>query len=148
MGGDNSPRKKHGTRVSFPIVCAECSKEEILDHVPKGVKFDEILCTTCMDERAGKDSTWATVRALKAEEQRRSWEFRCAECEVVDTLPFKPDPEREYLCQRCFKDAPEPEVGGIADRAQLEKAGKGVLRRRKGSDDGERQRGDDEGGEA
>ena len=46
-----APRRKHNTRVSMPINCAECGKREVLDYIPKGKNAIQIyrgyLIETC-----------------------------------------------------------------------------------------------------
>lgn len=101
-----APRRKHGTRVAFRISCAECGKDDELDYVPKGVPVDEILCKDCMLERSGASSRWALVEGEKDREQRRKKKHpvTCASCSNVEELPFKPQPDREYLCYVCYLD--------------------------------------------
>ncbi len=111
-----APRRKHDTRVSFNITCSECGLDDELDYVPKGVPMSEVLCRSCMAERAGEDSRWALVQQQKRDEQKKKQMFRfiCMTCGVESDLPFKPHPDRTYDCYDCFlekqreEEAPEP----------------------------------------
>jgi CxxC-x17-CxxC domain-containing protein len=134
------PRKKHGTRVSFPIECSRCGTEETLDYVPKGVKMSEILCTSCMADEEGPESEWTKVRREKALEEQNEWEIECPECGRTDYLGFEPKPDRIYKCERCFlaeRVSDGEEVPARRDRDEMretESAGPTVrIRRRKKS---------------
>ncbi len=107
----SSPRKKHGTRVSFEIICAQCDKEETLDYVPKGVSLKDALCSECVRTTYGDESRWAKVKDEKDEEQKHEWEISCVDCGREDYLKFPPNPDKEYRCVRCYhlQEAPSPE---------------------------------------
>ncbi|QDG52977.1 hypothetical protein FIV42_20175 [Persicimonas caeni] len=104
----HSPRKKHGTRVMFPITCAQCGKKETLDYVPKGVALHEVMCSECVRTTYGEQSRWAQIKETKAAEQKQEWEFTCEECGREDYLKFPPKPDRDYLCVRCFNEQEAP----------------------------------------
>ena len=126
----NAPRKKHGTRVSLQIECAECGKETELDYVPKGVPLDEIRCDECFEAEA-EGTRWAEVKEQKRREQATEWSFECAECGRTDVLNFEPDPGRDYYCTRCFYEHEEPHHERVEGK---ESVGHGVFIRRKDDD--------------
>lgn len=103
-----APRHTHGTRVSFSFTCAECGTSATLDYVPKGTPMDEVLCEECLQDSEEKSSRWHEVREQKKREQKVEWEITCADCERTDYLPFEPEPDREYLCERCFQGHQQP----------------------------------------
>lgn len=103
-----SPRKKHGTRVTFPIVCAQCGTKETLDYVPKGVALHEVMCSECVRTTYGDKSRWAQIKQTKESEQQGEWEFTCDECGREDYLKFPPKPDREYFCVRCYNEQDSP----------------------------------------
>lgn len=106
-----APRRKHGTRVHFPIECAQCGAEEVLDYVPKGVSLSEVLCSDCVRTTYGEESRWAKVKERKKEEQKGEWEFDCTDCGRRDYLKFQPKPDKDYLCVRCYnlQESPSPD---------------------------------------
>lgn len=67
------PRKAHNTRVSWPIVCAECGTRETLTYRPR-VPLTEVKCTTCMKVQVSEDSKWATITDEHSERKRRTQE--------------------------------------------------------------------------
>jgi CxxC-x17-CxxC domain-containing protein len=103
-----APRIKHNTRVSFPITCSRCGKDETLDYVPKGLKLSEALCSDCVRETYGEQSRWNEITESKQQEKKGEWEFTCAECGREDYLKFEPKPDKEYLCVRCFHEQEDP----------------------------------------
>jgi len=126
----SSPRKKHGTRVSLRIECAECGEEAELDYVPKGVSLDEMLCETCFEEGA-EGTRWEEIKRIKQKERTDEWTITCAECGRTDVLSFQPDPGEDYYCTRCFYEHEEPDAERIAGK---ESVGDGVYIRRKEDD--------------
>jgi CxxC-x17-CxxC domain-containing protein len=106
-----SPRKRHGTRVSFPIECVQCGEEEVLDYVPKGIKLDEALCSQCVRTTYGDESRWAQIKETKQKEQKHEWKIVCVDCGREDYLNFPPKPDKDYRCVRCFNlhEQPSPE---------------------------------------
>lgn len=96
------PRLEHGTRVHYPIECAECGKSEILDFVPKGGKAP--LCTKCRQAEHGR--SW---RDLAADAKKTDWEITCSACGRPDTVPFRPHKDREYQCRDCHNEEEQPE---------------------------------------
>lgn len=133
-----APRRKHGTRVVFEIVCSSCGAEERLDYVPKGVPMSEILCTDCMSERSGEDSRWKLVREAKDHEQRRKpkHDIVCPDCGVIEQVTFTPEADRVYYCYSChLRRQIHEEAGG--DKANAPKHDLGdhaFIRRRKPSE--------------
>lgn len=120
-----APRRKHNTRVTLNIVCAECGEDAELDYVPKGVSIAEMKCDACMAKSEGDDSQWRMVREMKEREQRTGkpvHEIECSACGKDTTLPFRPDPEKTYFCKSCYdndgkpvvvhKDIPKKSLGG------------------------------------
>ena len=107
----SSPRKKHGTRVTFPIECALCGNEEVLDYVPKGVPLSEVLCSECVRRTHGDVSRWSEIKSSKEVEAQKEWEIVCATCGRTDYLHFPPDPDEDYFCVRCYNEqaTPSPE---------------------------------------
>ena len=67
------PRKAHNTRVSWPIVCAECGKRETLTYRPR-VSLLEVKCSDCMKTHVSADSKWATITDEHQERKRRAQE--------------------------------------------------------------------------
>lgn len=130
-----APRKKHGTRVSFPIDCTMCGAEETLDYVPKGLKLSEALCSDCVRATYGDKSRWQQISETKALEAQREWTIECATCGREDYLNFEPKPEREYQCVRCFHDQARPRHAG-EPTPKKKRIGRAVYVRRGGSDDG------------
>lgn len=131
----NSPRKKHGTRVMLPIKCSECGKLDTLDYVPKGAAFNDVLCKECAAATFGPKSDWARIEGYKqqdAQKENQEHEFHCDECGRKDLLPFKPQPERTYLCSRCHYEHETPQHERIADR---EEAAPGIFIRRKSGEE-------------
>lgn len=126
-----APRRRHNTRVAFRIECSECGSEDELDYVPKGVSMDEILCTDCFEAKEEAEdkehSRWKEVREHKNEEQRREWDITCVECGRLDHLPFKPDPNKDYRCTRCFHEHARPQNERLRDKQQV---GRGVYIRK------------------
>ncbi len=114
-----SPRKKHGTRVMFPIVCAQCGREETLDYVPKGVAMDEVLCSECVRTTYGDESRWSQITEQKQTEQQGEWEFECAECGRQDYLKFPPKPDKDYLCVRCYNEQESPNTGRLRGKKRV-----------------------------
>lgn len=117
-----SPRKRHGTRVTFPIECAQCGNEEILDYVPKGVSLHEVLCSECVRTTHGDESRWAKIKAQKESEQQGEWEITCAECGREDYLKFEPKPEKDYTCVRCFQEQARPSPERLQGKKRVGRA--------------------------
>lgn len=117
-----SPRKKHGTRVMFPIVCVQCGREETLDYVPKGVALDKALCSECVRTTYGDQSRWSQITKQKQTEQQGEWEFECAECGRADYLKFQPKPDRDYLCVRCYNEQESPNSGRLSGKKRVGRA--------------------------
>ncbi|MFW5968674.1 MAG: CxxC-x17-CxxC domain-containing protein, partial [Persicimonas sp.] len=115
----SSPRKQHGTRVSFPIECAQCGREEVLDYVPKGVKPDEALCSECVRTTYGDKSRWAEIKQRKSYEQKQEWEIVCVDCGRPDFLKFPPDPEKDYRCVRCYNSQESPEDDRLQGKRRI-----------------------------
>ena len=126
----DSPRKQHGTRVSFHITCAECGEEAELDYVPKGVSLDEALCLDCLHEQENEESRWAEVRRRKTRERKSEWSIECAECGATDYLHFEPEDDRDYYCTSCYHQHEEPDSERLDD---MQSIGRNVYR--PGSDD-------------
>jgi CxxC-x17-CxxC domain-containing protein len=106
-----APRRKHNTRVTLNIVCADCGKEAELDYVPKGVSIPEMKCNECMAESQEDDSQWKLVQEMKEREQRSGkqlYEINCSACEKETMLPFKPDPAKTYFCKSCYENDGKP----------------------------------------
>lgn len=97
----HAPSRKHNTRVSLPITCFKCGKHETLDHMPKGKKIEELMCTACTAETLGVKSRWNKVVKQKKEEQPSSWRVSCCECGVNIFLNTRPGHGREYMCESC-----------------------------------------------
>ena len=64
------PRKRHGTRVSFPITCNVCGKYEVLNYRPK-VPLTQVKCTECMASLISPKSQWATIEQEKVQQAER-----------------------------------------------------------------------------
>lgn len=130
-----APRRKHDTRVAFRISCAQCGKDDELDYVPKGVPMSEVLCKECMLAKKGEASRWALVEREKLREQnkRPTYDVPCTDCGAIESLPFKPQPDREYFCYMCYLTRQRiEEFGAPAERTPRQEAGKNVfIRRRK-----------------
>lgn len=78
------PRKRHNTRVSFPITCSSCGTYEVLTYRPK-VSLLSVLCTTCMKGHVSPDSTWADIQGEeKRMREREEMRARFAEMERAD----------------------------------------------------------------
>lgn len=127
----SSPRKKHGTRVSLQIECAECGKETELDYVPKGVSLDEMRCEDCFEEEA-EGTRWEEIQRIKRKEHQDEWEIECAECGRPDWLNFEPDAGKDYYCTRCFYEHEEPNAERVQNK---ESVGHGVYIRRSEDDE-------------
>jgi len=121
-----APRRRHGTRVSIPITCVECGKEEILDYMPKGKKLDELMCSDCMSESLGKASRWSAVMKDKSSSESRSWRVDCRGCGVDVFINSRPWPDRDYFCVSCEN---EFEPGNKDALEKAEKVGAGVHKR-------------------
>lgn len=117
-----SPRKKHGTRVTFPIVCAQCGTKETLDYVPKGVALHEVMCSECVRAEHGEKSRWAQIRQTKESEQQAEWSFDCAECGREDYLKFEPKPDQTYLCGRCYDEQEAPSRERLEGKKRVDEA--------------------------
>jgi CxxC-x17-CxxC domain-containing protein len=117
-----APRIKHNTRVSFPITCSQCGQEETLDYVPKGIKLSEALCSDCVRETYGDKSRWKEIKESKEQEKKGEWEFECAECGREDYLKFEPDPEKEYLCVRCYNEQENPNRERVQNKKRIGRA--------------------------
>ncbi len=124
-GAAKAPRRKHNTRVTLNIVCADCGKDAELDYVPKGVAIADMKCNDCMSKSKEDDSQWKMIREMKDREQssgREMHEIDCSACGKPTTLPFRPDPGKTYFCKSCYendgkpvvthKDAPKQSLGG------------------------------------
>lgn len=122
----NAPRKKHGTRVSIHVECAECGEETELDYMPRGKSLDEVMCPDCY-EKEGADERWKEIREHKELEQNDEWTFECDECGRVDAINHKPKPNKSYLCTRCFYDHAEPSPDRVENK---EAVGDGVYIRK------------------
>jgi CxxC-x17-CxxC domain-containing protein len=108
-----APRRKHNTRVTLNIVCAECGVEAELDYVPKGVSISEMKCKSCMAKSQDDDSQWKLIEELKSREQksgRPTYEIECSACGKSTDLPFKPDPNKTYFCKSCYENDGKPVV--------------------------------------
>lgn len=114
----SSPRKKHGTRVSLQIECAECGKEAELDYVPRGVSLDEMVCPECFEEEA-KGTRWEEVQRQKRRESQSEWAIDCVRCGRTEYLNEKPDPNKDYLCTRCFYEHAEPSPERVDNKESL-----------------------------
>lgn len=133
----DAPRRKHGTRVAFTFQCAGCEKEATLDYKPKGIPVDELLCEECMSsqENAGR---WKLIRSKKAmEDQKKTFELVCSECENIEYSRHPPKRDREHLCERCLMEQAQPDKSRLEGAARVEG---GVMMRKKkkssgGSDD-------------
>lgn len=93
-GVSHVPRKQHGTRVSFPIVCTSCGAEETLGYMPR-VPMNEILCSKCLIEQEGRDSSWAKNREviqrenairIRTKAKERELDFEIVEQDAERTL--------------------------------------------------------------
>jgi CxxC-x17-CxxC domain-containing protein len=127
----SSPRKQHGTRVSFNIVCSECGSEAELDYVPKGISMDEMQCPDCFEDET-ESGRWKQVRDVKKKEQTSEWSFDCAKCGRTDWLNFEPNRHKDYLCTRCFYRQADPKHERLEDKQSV---GPGVFIRKSKSDD-------------
>ena len=127
----SSPRKQHGTRVSFNIVCAECGREAELDYVPKGISMHEMQCPDCFEDET-ESGRWKQVRDVKQREQASEWSFDCAKCGRTDWLNFEPNRHKDYLCTRCFYRQADPKHERLENK---ESVGPGVFIRKNKSDD-------------
>lgn len=114
-----APRRRHGTRVSVPITCVECGKDEMLDYIPKGRKLTECMCTECAATALGKRSNWSKVRDQKRREDRNDWYVNCDECGVKLMLAMHPDPEKEYYCVSCEYDHSPAGENALRDSEHL-----------------------------
>lgn len=109
-----APRRKHNTRVAFPIICSACGIEETLDHIPKGVPIEQLKCGECLEKELPPESKHHQIAALKDEEAGIT-EFMvvCDTCGADTEIPFRPKPDRVYQCQDCLygneKEDPKPE---------------------------------------
>ena len=105
------PRKKHGTRVSFPIECSQCGARETLSYMPRGIPLTELLCTSCLQTRLGDESKWHQTHQEVSREttHARSFEVACGECGVTVHLSRKPKPGRDVFCTSCHNDHVQPE---------------------------------------
>ncbi len=100
----HAPVQRHNTRVTLPITCYKCGKEETLDHMPKGKKLDELMCSECTEETLGVKSRWNEVRQQKRDERQRSWRVSCDECGVSLYINERPRRDRFYSCVSCEKE--------------------------------------------
>lgn len=100
----HAPVQRHNTRVTLPITCCKCGKNETLDHMPKGKKLDELMCSDCTAETLGSQSRWNQVRQQKRDERTRSWMVPCEDCRTPIYLNVRPSSDRVYLCESCDKD--------------------------------------------
>lgn len=80
-GVSHVPRKQHGTRVSFPIVCTACGAEETLGYMPR-VPMNEILCSRCLINQEGRDSSWAKNHEVIQREQAIRIKTKAKEVEL------------------------------------------------------------------
>jgi hypothetical protein len=108
------PRKAHGTRVSFPIKCAECGKNETLDYIPKG-HINDPLCTECAAAHFGDRDNFRLTNKTKARDNKTHWNAKCMDCGRIEILMAAPAPD--FLCSRCYNDheqaAPDALAGTI-----------------------------------
>jgi hypothetical protein len=95
------PRKAHGTRVSFPIKCAECGKLETLDYIPKGHMQDP-LCTECAGAHFNDRMAFRATNKSKERDAKTSWDATCMDCGRVELISSQPAPD--FLCSRCYND--------------------------------------------
>jgi CxxC-x17-CxxC domain-containing protein len=100
----HAPIQTHNTRVMLPIQCYKCGKEETLDHMPKGKKLSELMCSECTEETLGVKSRWNDVRQQKRDENQRSWRVSCDECSISLYVSARPSREKEYICESCEKE--------------------------------------------
>ncbi len=125
------PRKAHNTRVSFPIVCPECGKEETLSYVPKGVPLSEVLCTECQSSKLGENSRYvAKAKEIEQERAPKVYKVPCASCDEIILMTKKPWPGREYECESCFKGFARAK-DGVLDDAEVVAGTGGMMRKRK-----------------
>ena len=124
------PRKAHNTRVSLPIVCAECGKEETLSYVPKGVPLTEVRCTECQSSSLGEDSRYvARAKEIERERSPKLHEVPCDTCGTIIRMKKKPWPGREYECESCFKGFARAK-DGVLDGAEVVSGTGGLMRKR------------------
>lgn len=132
-----SPRRTHNTRVAFPIECCVCGKEETLDHIPKGVAFDQIKCSECLTEALPAGAKYNQVAEIKDNEEGvTDYAIVCDECGKDATIPFRPKAGRIYFCKECASDEkpePKPVAEEPVDDATYERVAidEGVFKRRK-----------------
>jgi CxxC-x17-CxxC domain-containing protein len=117
-----APRVKHGTRVMFPIQCAQCGERETLDYVPKGVSLNDVLCSNCVRTTYGDESRWAEISEKKVAEKQAEWSFDCAECGRADYLKFAPKPDEDYLCVRCYNEHESPSPQRLQGKKRVGRA--------------------------
>jgi hypothetical protein len=92
------PSKAHGTRVSFPIKCIECGKEEVLSYIPKG-HMENPLCTECATAHFGDRHGFRETTRKKERDLVKTHEAVCTQCGHIDYLPKAAPPD--YWCQAC-----------------------------------------------
>ena len=103
------PRLDHGTRVSYPITCESCGKNETLSYVPN--TSGPVLCTECATTKYGRK--WYQVEF--GSDGREEHAITCVECGGEDTVPFEPHPDRKYHCRRCMDGQAQPNRGRLKE---------------------------------
>ncbi len=124
------PRMAHNTRVSLPITCAECGKNETLTYVPKGVPLTQVRCTDCQSRTLGENSRFvAKAKEIEKERSTALHEVPCDTCGATMMMKKKPWPGREYECESCFKGFARAK-DGVIDGAEVVEGTLGMVRKR------------------
>ena len=91
-----SPKKVHGTQVSFVVKCARCGDTDTLTFVPRTQA--DLLCKTCANQVFGED--WASGRQT---DLSTVFNFECDRCGRAGEVPFKPESDEPLLCAPCYR---------------------------------------------
>jgi CxxC-x17-CxxC domain-containing protein len=91
-----SPKKAHGTQVSFNVKCARCGDTDTLTFVPRTQA--DLLCKACAKQVFGED--WASGRET---EFTTVFEFHCDQCGRFSEVPFQPETDEPLLCAPCYR---------------------------------------------
>ena len=103
-GGNRSfgkPRFNNDRPDMHKATCANCGKTCEVPFRPTGSK--PVFCRECFKNNNGSDSRGAEKRSFDPSHKRQMHDAVCSKCGEKCQIPFRPRPDREVFCSRCFE---------------------------------------------
>lgn len=94
FGGDR------GARESFDVTCGECGVATTVPFKPTGDR--PVLCRDCFSKNRPPRSGAGGGRGGDRGD-RQMFDVNCTRCGKGTSVPFKPTPGRDVLCNDCFR---------------------------------------------